>query len=88
MVSVESLRLNRGLSARFLGIIEHAELAGIIFMSLELNIFTDYIGSHFVTHTANEVAVIPSLWQVSWLRLTANCFHPASKLTGIQQVFL
>ena len=29
----------------------------------------------------------PSPWQVSWLRLTANCFHPASKLTGIQQVF-
>jgi len=30
-------------------------------MSLKLNIFTDYIGGHFITDTANEVAVIPQL---------------------------
>ena len=30
-------------------------------MSLELNIFTGYIGGHFITNTANEVAVIPQL---------------------------
>jgi hypothetical protein len=26
-----------------------------------------------------------AVWQASLLRLTANCFHPASKLAGIQQ---
>jgi len=39
------------------------------------------------TH-APFITAKPSLWQVSLLRLTATCFHPASKLTGIQQAFL
>ena len=36
--------------------------------------------THAVFITAKSVA-----WQAPLLRLTANCFHPASKLTGIQQ---
>jgi hypothetical protein len=39
------------------------------------------------TH-ADFITSYSPTWQVNFFHLALNCFHPASKLAGIQQEFL